>query len=127
MSICASSEWGIKFKEVAQDHGLEQTIYIEPFGYRGYAVIYCEYDHREWLYSLDEWGFNSFLGDLPIYSRITFMPKFEALVAKAGIEMVIAKYVDRVIWAHHGEYSLNKNGYDAFVRRLKREFPALNE
>lgn len=126
MSICASSEWGTKFKEVAQDHALEPTIHIEPFGYLGYAVI--RYNHRDCLYSLDEWGFEAFLQDLPIYSRATFEPRFEALAAKAGIEEAInMNMLDRVIWYHHGEYSLNKNGYDAFVRRLKREFPALNE
>lgn len=123
MSICAS-EWGTKFKKVAQDHGLEPTVWIEPFGHPGYAVI--RYDRYDWLYSLDEWGFKAFLQDLPRYSRATFRPRFMALAAKAGIEEAI--YVcDRVIWRHHGEYSLNKNGFDAFVRRLEREFPALNE
>ncbi|MBR6811618.1 hypothetical protein IKM56_04265 [Candidatus Saccharibacteria bacterium] len=125
MSICASSEWGTKFKEVAQDHGLEPTIHIEPFGYPGYAVI--RHGHRDCLYSLDEWGFKAFLQDLPIYSTATFRPKFIALAAKAGIEEAIAAWGHTAIWFHHGEYSLNKNGYDAFVRRLKREFPALNE
>lgn len=117
-------DWANKFKEVAQDHGLEPTVQIEPFGHPGYAVI--RHDRTDWMYSLDEWGFKAFLQDLPRYSNATFRPRFMALAAKAGIEEAIT-VCDRAIWHHHGEYSLNKNGYDAFVRRLKREFPALNK
>ena len=128
MSICASASeqatyWGNKILKIAQDHDLKPTVRIQPFGHPGYAVIYCEYDHSDWLYSLDKWGFNAFLGDLPRYSRITFVPQFKALAAKAGIDIAIGACVH---WPGKGEYSVNKNGFEAFARRFKKEFPNID-